>query len=707
MFDVIVITASNEAQASGYRAQVEPLRGRIAAEILVEPDPGGRRVGSLGSTVNVLKKHRRLWRGKRVLICHSGGDSKRLPAYAAVGKAFVPVPRADGSVKTLFEVIVANMERLRLPRTGLLVVCGDVAPKFDFASCDFSGTGVTGVGYRDTTDEGSRHGVYVPADGKRVLRRVKGFLQKPDAARAEAAGAIWRKKVVVDTGILWMDEATTAKLAKTDWLEGDLYEKFTSELVAGFAPFRVNVVPRCDFFHIGSSRELLEKLGKGVAWVDGCGIPAGRMKLAGRNIVTGVPAEYGEVDLGEGECLLSLPIGAKDWAHIRYRVEDTFKTDGKWEARIHRVGRRLCSLGELMPRVNHARIAALREGRQVVVEKPLRIDFAGGWSDTPPICTRMGGSVFNAAVTLNGEKPVKASVRRLPRPEVVAESLDLGRRAVYLTDEEIADHADPNDWGCLVKSALTVVGYRIADGGLDIRISANVPKGSGLGTSSILGAALVEALGKVLGRDYSWQEVSALTLRLEQEMHTGGGWQDQIGGLVPGVKLVTTKKGPRQNPSVLVLSPAEEAAFAEFLRKRALLYFTGQKRMARNVLRGVLAFFEENPAGIATAIVERLKSDAEEAFEAVRNEDWSGFCTAVNGYWQAKKALDPGSTNPAVESIIARIAPWTSAVSLCGAGGGGFMLIIARDPHTRERIREVLGKLLPESSGAFYRFDLC
>ena len=165
-FDVLVVTASNEAQARGYRAMVAPLVGALAKKILVVPDPGGKRVGSLGSTVGVLKKLGDVSK-MRVLICHSGGDSKRLPSYAAIGKAFVPVPGSHGETVSLFERIVANMEQLRLPKSGVLVVCGDVAPEFDFASCDFSKSGVTGVAYYDSPEEGSRHGVYVPVNGER------------------------------------------------------------------------------------------------------------------------------------------------------------------------------------------------------------------------------------------------------------------------------------------------------------------------------------------------------------------------------------------------------------------------------------------------------------------------------------------------------------------------------------------------------------
>ena len=701
-FDLIVVTAANAAQAKGYRAMVAPLRGRIADEIAVVPDPGGKRVGSLGSTVEVLRKIGGL-RGRRVLVCHSGGDSKRLPSYAAIGKAFVPVPDGRGGTVSLFERIVANMERLRLNGSGLLVVCGDVAPEFDFGSCDFSRPGVTGIACLGAPSVGSRHGVYVPdwgrvgARGKCVTCEVTGFLQKPSPAEAKAAGAVRGGKLAVDTGILWIDPKTAAKMAKSGWKTGDLYAEFTRELVAGYAPFSVNVVPRCSFFHIGSTRELLERLGGGREWVEACALPRGEMKLGGRNVVTFVPAEYGPVELAEGECLTCLPVGGK-WIPIRYRVEDDFKTDGKWEA---------FGLSELMAHADHSKLLALREPDACVeVELPLRIDFAGGWSDTPPICVEMGGTVLNAAVTLNGERPVKVRVRRLREREVRVESADLGKACTIRDIAEIRAAKDPSDWCALVKSALTVTEFSFASGGLDIKISADVPKGSGMGTSSILGAALVTALERIAGRKADWKRVSSLTLALEKEMQTGGGWQDQIGGLLPGVKLVESRPGERQSPRVTRLSPRAEEALAEFLSRRALLYFTGRKRMARNILKGVVEFFRENPDDIAREIVKRLKSDAVRAFEAAEAEEWDSFCSAVNDYWLAKKALDPGSTNPLVELIIARMAPWISAVSLCGAGGGGFMFVIARSEEAKAKIRATLENHPPIRTGRFFEFEV-
>ena len=702
-FDAIVITAADAAQALCFRIQAKAFEGVLARRIVVVPDPGGKRVGTLGSTVNVLK---RVSCKGRVLICHCGGFSKRLPAYAASGKVFAPVARTAKDVTTLFEVIVRNMERLDLPRTGALVVCGDVAPDFEFKACDFSHPGVTGVAYLDTLARGSRHGVYVPAavsSRPPYLAPVKGFLQKPKPAEAKRAQAVFGGRVAVDTGILWLDAPTCAKLVRSGWKEGDLYSDFTAALLGGFAAFHANVVRRCDFFHIGSSAELLTLLGRGREWVDGCGVPRSAMKLEGRNIVTNVPADYAKpIVLGKGECLLCLPVGKSGWAEVRYNVTDNFKADGKWES---------LGLGKLLKRINYERLGEYRAAGarcpcEVTVERPLRIDLAGGWSDTPPICYEMGGCVLNAAVTIAKGMPVKACVKRIAAAEVRISSVDLGKRGTLRTMDEIHDHSDPHDWRALVKSALAVTGYRFSDGGLSIVISADVPKGSGMGASSILGSAVVEALGKIAGKDYSVGEIAELTLALEKEMQTGGGWEDQMGALVPGVKLLKSKPGRNQKIEWKRLDAKSEKAFAKYLSDHALLYFTGQKRMARNVLNGVISYYRKNPCNIAKEIIKRLKADAMKAFEAIRRRDWRTFTAAMNAYWINKKALDPGSTNPMVESIVARIAPHIDAVTLCGAGGGGFMLIIACDCAAKRKIRRILEKGSPIEAGRFYDLSL-
>lgn len=669
-YDLIIITAANKAQANGYLAQ---LKGR--ERFMVLPDPGDKRVGSLGATVNALRRLRNLSPKSKVLICHSGGDARRTPAYAALGKAFVPM--ADS--RPLLDHVIEAMEKLPA-KPGVNICCGDVIPRLDYSLVRFADKGVTGVAYPDGPWQANRHGVYVAKcnDGA-APATVTDFLQKPQVKRG---------KFLIDTGIMHIDWATASKMCSLP-VAGDIYEEFPAMLLKGYAPFSVSVVDKCEFFHIGSSRELLALLGKDNKLIDSCAAPI--KSLGGDNIVVNVPADYGEVALSKSECLTCLPLGKDEWYSLKYNVDDNFKTDGLWDKH---------GLGEKMKVINHKRLAKLRR-REVRVTAPVRIDFAGGWSDTPPICNAEGGAVLAAAVRLDGRRPIEVTVRERSDKFIKVVSKDLGMRRIIKSADEIADHHDPHDWCALVKSALTVTGFKFGSRGLDIVISADLPKGSGMGTSSILGAATIAAL---LGR-VDVDEIGELTLRLEQEMHTGGGWEDQFAGLTGGIKLMTSKPGETQRIKIERL-PLGDDGFAKALKERSLLYFTGQKRMARNVLRRVLRFYAENPHDFGRILIKALKKGAADAAEDVKRGDIESFAQRVNEYWRDKKLLDSGSTNERVEEIIERIKPWVSAVSLAGAGGGGFMYILAKSRADAKKIRAALNKNPPSRYSRFYDFEI-
>jgi len=332
MFDRIIITAANEAQAKGYRAQTGG-DGRVT----VIADPGGRRVGSLGATVNALVSIEGL--SGKVLVCHSGGDARRTPGYAAMGKAFVPM--RDG--RSMFAHIVETMEALPMPEAGGLLVCsGDVLLDFDYASADLSKAGVTGVAYPDGPFQAQRHGVYV-VDGEGAGRgalQVRGFLQKPKVTEGS---------FLIDTGIMFIDWPTAVKM-KSLPIAGDIYEEFPKMLLEGFAPFNVNVMEKCGFFHIGSSRELLNELGDGNTYVDSVGC---ELDLAGGNVVTNVPAgRFDRLSLGRNECFTCLPVGEDGWYDLKYMLDDNFKSDGLWEKH---------GLAEKMREIDYSRLLAMRK----------------------------------------------------------------------------------------------------------------------------------------------------------------------------------------------------------------------------------------------------------------------------------------------------------------------------------------------------------
>ncbi|MFN0132701.1 MAG: L-fucokinase [Phycisphaerales bacterium] len=343
---------------------------------------------------------------------------------------------------------------------------------------------------------------------------------------------------------------------------------------------------------------------------------------------------------------------------------------------------------------------------------PVRIDLAGGWSDTPPICNEQGGTVANVAITLAGRHPIRAWARRLREPVLHIQSLDQGRGLTLTTADEIADHRDPRDWAALAKAASIVCGLsptrgtlehwlERAGGGVHLAFESAVPKGSGLGASSILAATIVACLDRLLARRPSVPSIIERVSTIEQMISTAGGWQDQVGGLMPGFKISRTRPGLRQRPRAnpIAVPPAAMAAF----RERALLYDTGLRRLARNILQGVVwRYLEADPE--VERMINQLHIGAEQMALALARGDIASLARGLHDYWHLKKALDPGTSTPEIESLIARVEPYLSGYELPGAGGGGFLFMIARSDADARRVRRILLKSASNPAAGFHDF---
>ncbi|MFT3685363.1 MAG: L-fucokinase [Phycisphaerales bacterium] len=220
----VVVTAANESQAAAYRAELDERKrlGRLAAGTAfhVMADPGGRRVGSGAATLVVIERLAKLYRTtpaklatkRRVLILHSGGDSRRLPAYAASGKLFVPLPRTDerGRDVSLFDLLLADLSTPELGRPGRVVVAaGDVYVSLASRRLALDGADVVGVALRRNAAAGTRHGVYVAGPSGHVA----DFLQKPSIDEAKRAGAVDADgKVLLDSGVVALSARAVGEL---------------------------------------------------------------------------------------------------------------------------------------------------------------------------------------------------------------------------------------------------------------------------------------------------------------------------------------------------------------------------------------------------------------------------------------------------------------------------------------------------------------
>ena len=206
-WDYIVITASNDFQSKGYTYQIESRKEFLPkrTKFIVVPDEGGERVGSGGATLTVIKKIKNLanrLNNLRILVIHSGGDSKRTPQYSALGKLFSPVPRVlpDGRSSTIFDEIIISMSGVA-PRIkeGMVLLSGDALLLFNPLKIDFSLNEAGCITFKESAEVGQRHGVFV--NGKNGY--VKKCLQKKSIETLKKEGAVNEKgDVDIDTGAI-------------------------------------------------------------------------------------------------------------------------------------------------------------------------------------------------------------------------------------------------------------------------------------------------------------------------------------------------------------------------------------------------------------------------------------------------------------------------------------------------------------------------
>ena len=345
---------------------------------------------------------------------------------------------------------------------------------------------------------------------------------------------------------------------------------------------------------------------------------------------------------------------------------------------------------------------------------PVRIDIAGGWTDTPPYCLMEGGSVINLAIELNGQPPLQAYVKPSKEPRIVLRSIDLGAVEVVETKEQLTDFMHVGSPFSIPKAALVLAGFgksvtslreelQAFGSGIEITLLSAIPAGSGLGTSSILASTVLGALNDFCGLGWDKNEIGRRTLMLEQMLTTGGGWQDQFGGVLGGVKLLQTGKGFHQSPQVRWL-PNDLWTQPEY-KPCHLLYYTGITRTAKRILAEIVRGMFLNQ-GDELRLLREMKEHTMEMYEAIQQNDFQRMGLLMRKTWQQNQLLDSGTNPSAVATLTSLIDDLCLGYKLPGAGGGGYLYMIAKDPEAAARIKQILGDHQQNKNARFVEMTL-
>lgn len=365
------------------------------------------------------------------------------------------------------------------------------------------------------------------------------------------------------------------------------------------------------------------------------------------------------------------------------------------------------------------------EGEWVMVTAPARVDLAGGWSDTPPICYEFGGSVTGMAVVVDGFLPSSCRSRFLRgKTGLLLRSEIRDNRDGSLTSfieidvskiEQLSNFRDPLSNCALIKSALIVLGLASENElhtgvslqdrlnkfcqsednvRLEILTTSLLPQGSGMGTSSILGGCTLRAIAHTVGiRELNGDWLIHAILMLEQLLSSGGGWQDQVHGIFPSIK--TVRSGPGELPLKISIEQLEvDAGILEKLEKRLILVFTGKTRLAKDILQKVLRQWARRTNEIVDTVT-RLVACSEAARSAILegNLDMLGKTLLEYSCLKTKMAGKDSKVEPKmIKHLVSELLDrdLIKGYSMCGAGGGGFLLLLANEGYDKHYISSLV-----------------
>lgn len=768
----------------------------------VLPDPDGKRVGSGGATLNVLRyvhENAGSFENQRILVIHSGGDSKRVPQYSACGKLFSPVPRVlpNGKRSTLFDEFMISMSGVAARmNAGMLVCSGDVLLLFNPLQIDFYGKGAAALSIKEPAEIGKNHGVYrVDGEGN-----VGGFLHKKTVEQEFCylgwSSHIHTNRAEQNFAVSNSYVSPAAEIGVGSYLEDSMIRhksQIGEECVISGVTLDGQAIPDHTVLHglkllngkfvvrmygVSDNPKEASLFGKELpvplweapiypvcasmeeavhqtleAWKEGFPIRKDGISLKDsfnqadlsallpwqEKVSDKVELEEILEAIDRKENLTRLVEEMRDGISERIKAELLKEAQRLSETELEQFSRKIriyyvlscfeekymdscfatISSGILAGAVKGLSYDAdAKMGKdQVTVNLPVRVNWGGGWSDTPPYCMEHGGTVLNAAVMLDGNCPIEVVVKKVDEPVIVLASADSGAEQTFTDISSLQDSSNPYDPFALHKAALIACGVipykepvsvqeitKNLGSGLHLSTQViNIPRGSGLGTSSILAGACVKALYEMLGKEVTDEELYDRVLCMEQIMSTGGGWQDQVGGLAPGIKMVSSEPAIRQRITCVPCKISEKTR--KELDERFCLIYSGQRRLARNLLRDVVGRYVGGIEDAVDVLYEIQQTAVLMRFELEKG-NIDGFAELLNQHWELSKKLDAGCTNTCIDMIFHSVEDLIDGKMICGAGGGGFLQVVLKKGVTQEDVRKRLREVFQDSGVDVWRCSL-
>ncbi len=317
---------------------------------------------------------------------------------------------------------------------------------------------------------------------------------------------------------------------------------------------------------------------------------------------------------------------------------------------------------------------------KVRARAPLRISFAGGGTDLAPYCDTFGGCVLNA--TINMFAYCSIEVRSDQHVQFIA--LDQEQEVIAEADAVL----EPSGMLALHKAVhRRIVGQFLGNAPLPVTVmtSSDAPAGSGLGSSSTLVVAMIEAYRELLALPLGEYDVANLAYQIERvDVGQGGGRQDQYAATFGGINYMEFS-GEQAIVNPLRIRPATLTELEAML----VLYSTGISRESAAIIRQQSATLRSGHE-MALAAMHRIRRDAGVMKAALLHNDLGAFAATLGQSWEAKKQTAAGISNSEIDRVHAlAMRAGALAGKVSGAGGGGFLFFLVA-PERRPHLMRVL-----------------
>jgi len=318
------------------------------------------------------------------------------------------------------------------------------------------------------------------------------------------------------------------------------------------------------------------------------------------------------------------------------------------------------------------------KGKIIRAKAPLRISFVGGGTDLPHYYEEHGGAVLSSTINRY------AYVTVYPREdrEVRIRSLDMG----YLVRYDLYEGPVYDGVLDLAKAAIQRMGVEC---GIEVAIRSDAPAGSGLGGSSALTAAMLGALAALKGQAISTYDLAELNYVIERvDLKIAGGKQDQYATTFGGFNLIEFHKD-----RVIVNPLRIDRDILNDLEAHLLLCYTGRVRPDLGLVEQQIRFYREGRQETLKGM-KRLHEMVYEMKDALLTGCLDRFGEMLHEAYENKKRMNPHISKGTPADILYEAARRHGAIGgkLCGAGGGGYLLLYCETGRQQE-VRQELERL--------------